>query len=604
MNVIFLAFANSASNPLEHLTAEDNAIYETLSKRYASGDYFLHRESFATPESIIKSLDKYKDDLAIFHFSGHAGSDQLLVNDQSLFSKGIAKLLEHSAKKGVLKLVVLNGCSTCAQVKLLMQSGVPVVVSTSAPVNDKSAKEFAIRFWEKIAGDLQISEAYDNALAVANSFTAINLTSTGSRHLAMDDDDECAGDDKPLWRLDAVNEYAIKLNPLPYKPAIPDNLPKPNEELIDTLYNSFREAKNPQIDDLWRREENGDQVSDSAKQIAIVNSIPYPMGVHLQKLICPTADTDDEGYDVFGTRRLKQVAELFQITTEFLGIIMIAQIWELFVRFPQDFVLSAALKLKLNEYLKLDEKEREVYAYIPLIRQIREYLENFQPGSVDLKNFLDEQEIFKDLFLFDDHFMEACNYLVNLRVRTMKGEIDEARIITTSLEAEKQLCVFVKSLGFIHRYQLTSVQNIDILKFRHTSKVNTKYKHRIIRCMQAIGKDEWNYYYMTTFLDNWGVILLKCEVKVIDGRRKQFEVNVKDFLNLSPFVIDRNAFIDRADLAYIMFFKGENDKALSFKRVKNPLSLRDAIEIKKVQKEEDRFDAIRIQFNAFKEFIA
>jgi hypothetical protein len=109
MKVIFLAFANSASGPLEFLTEEDKEIYDVLSDRYFYGDYFIHRESFATPETINKFLDRYKDELAVFHYAGHAGKDKLLVNDQNIYSNGIAKQLKYSAEKGSLKLVILNG---------------------------------------------------------------------------------------------------------------------------------------------------------------------------------------------------------------------------------------------------------------------------------------------------------------------------------------------------------------------------------------------------------------------------------------------------------------------------------------------------------------
>ena len=104
MKVIYVAFANSAASPLEFLTEEDNEVYEILSDRYAIGDYFIHRESFATPETINKFLDKYKDDLAIFHFSGHAGKDKLLAGDQLVFSSGIAKQLQNCARKESLNL--------------------------------------------------------------------------------------------------------------------------------------------------------------------------------------------------------------------------------------------------------------------------------------------------------------------------------------------------------------------------------------------------------------------------------------------------------------------------------------------------------------------
>ena len=606
MKVIFLAFANSASTPLEFLTEEDKEIYDVSSERYAYGDYFLHRESFATPETINKFLDRYKDDLAVFHYAGHAGKDKLLVNDQNIYSSGIAKQLKHCAEKGSLKLVILNGCSTAGQVKVLKENGIPAIVSTSAPINDKSALEFSKRLWQKLVKEEMTTEdAYSDALGAAMTVTSQDLGNAGHRHL-FTEENEPPGD-SPLWRLDCINDEAIKISPMPHKDTgtYPPP-PPPNVELIETLYKSFKEADNHQIVELWEKEEKGLEVSDSTKQIAIVNSIPFPIGVHLQRLICPTLGSEDEAYDEYGIKRLEQIAQLFQITTEFLGVIMIAQVWEIFVQNDSITDLDKGLKNKLKEYLELNEKDREVYDYIPLIQMVREYLEKLQTNNIINASFIDEQELLSKLFLTDDDFRSACNYLSNLRSRVMKNRIDKDRAKIICIEAEKQLCIFIKSLGFIHRYQLTSVQNIDILKFRHILKNKTEYKHRIIKCMQAIGTDESSYYYMDTFLDNWGVILLKCKTSRINlkGRTKRFKVEVEGYLNLSPFVIDRNSFMDKTDLAYIMFFKSESDKEISYKRVKNPLSQRDAFAVKKQDEEDDNFEPIRVQYNAFKKFIA
>ena len=101
--------------------------------------------------------------------------------------------------------------------------------------------------------------------------------------------------------------------------------------------NSFKDAGNPQVVDLWEKEQNGAPVTESAKQIAIVNSIPFPVGIHLQKLICPTSGSEDEGYDEFGLKRLGQIAQLYETIIEFFSIIMIAQLWEIFVRYPGKF---------------------------------------------------------------------------------------------------------------------------------------------------------------------------------------------------------------------------------------------------------------------------
>jgi len=600
MKVIFLAFANNSQAPLEYLAEEDDMLSEILSNRYKQGDYLIHRESFATPESINKSLNRYRESIAIFHYSGHAGQNKLLLNNGYAFAAGIANQLKHSANRNTLKLVVLNGCSTYDQVEILKECGIPAIISTNAAVQDKGAKEFSIRLWKNLVDDMPIEDAYKDAIGAAASVTPQDLSKSYERHLFTDTQQD--GDIGPLWRLDCITENAIQAHPIPCRPKLPSNLPYPNQELIDTLYTSFRDAGNPEIVELHEREQNGRTVTDGTKQIAIVNSIPFPVGIHLQKLICPTAGITDEGYDSFGNRRLEQIGQLFQTATEFLGMVMIAQVWEIYIQFPKDFALNFDLKEKLNEYVLLDKNRMEVYDYMPLIKDIRKYMYSFKTTVNALSEFINNQEVLGDMNFFDENFLEAWCYLVNIRTRTFNNKINEDRVTTICIEAESKLCIFMKFIGFIHKYHLTSIQNIDILKLRHTERSTTAYKHRIIRCMQALGKDEWNYYYINFFLDNWGMLLLRCNVKKIGNYK--YNAVVTDYLNLSPFIIDRNSFVDKADLADIMFFKGENENQIRFKKVKSPLNQRDFYEVNMHETEEDRFDAIRRQYTAFKDFIS
>ena len=64
--------------------------------------------------------------------------------------------------------VILNGCSTKGQVAALLEQGIPVVVATSAPVNDFRATQFSITFFEELAlNAASIKEAFDAAISAA-----------------------------------------------------------------------------------------------------------------------------------------------------------------------------------------------------------------------------------------------------------------------------------------------------------------------------------------------------------------------------------------------------------------------------------------------------
>ncbi len=64
-----------------------------------------------------------------------------------------------------MKLVLLNGCATLGQVAALEEAGVPIIIATNAPVGDKAAKDFAVLFFENLAGGKTVRFAFEQARA-------------------------------------------------------------------------------------------------------------------------------------------------------------------------------------------------------------------------------------------------------------------------------------------------------------------------------------------------------------------------------------------------------------------------------------------------------
>lgn len=600
MKVIFLAYANDPLSPLPNLTYEDNEVFGVLANsNYFHGDYIIHRESFATPESIRKNLEKYGDNIAIFHYSGHAGPQALQLNGGYAFARGLANLLQESVNSGALKLVILNGCSTYGHIPHLTEKKVPVIISTNAPVADQAAMIFSIRFWTEISsGRTDIKSAYQKA----SKDVELNSEAAEKRHFEIEAEDY-VDNDEPNWGIYASDAKDLTINPIPVR-EIPKIKPIPNNKLLDTLFEGFAEAGHPLIKEMHLAQKKGARQDNSTKKFAIVNSIPFPVGIHLQKLICPIGG--GEGYDSFGKKRLLQIVKLYHVTTEFLAIVMIAQCWEIYLNYPDHFRLDDELRKWFKEYIDLSERDRENYDFIPLIKAVSSQLPIYLTENPDLKEFISRQTIVNDFNVFSPLFNDACAYLHSL-MRGMPGGFgDEYSLVKLCIAAEDHICNFFAPLGFLSRYHLTSVQDIMILKLRHIVKQNTEYKHKIIRCMHAIGGDEFNYYYSSSFLDNWGVMLLQCEPRERDERDlNRFTIEVKDYLNLSPFIVDKNCFdTNNTDLVDIMFYKNETPSDIYFKRVRAPENENSGYLVEKIVSSEERADAIRAQFGAFKEFIS
>ncbi|TDE14827.1 hypothetical protein [Dyadobacter psychrotolerans] len=111
---------------------------------------------------IDDDIRAFKHRVIIFHFSGHAGAEQLIFSDKSARAKGLAGLLGEAPN---LKIVFLNGCATHDQVNLLFSQNVKAVIATKGRVNDGLAKEFSSNFYAAVSTtDYTIKEAFKHAI--------------------------------------------------------------------------------------------------------------------------------------------------------------------------------------------------------------------------------------------------------------------------------------------------------------------------------------------------------------------------------------------------------------------------------------------------------
>lgn len=164
--VLFLGFANNALAPLLLLEKEADIIYRLLSPANNQHLIQLHREQYATIENIAHYLMEFKNRVSLFHYGGHANSQNLFLRDQAANSDGLAYQL---AQQESLKLVFLNGCSTGQQVKLLLELGVPAVIATSVDIKDARAVQFAKNFYKAIASGDTIKVAFEKAAAIVKT---------------------------------------------------------------------------------------------------------------------------------------------------------------------------------------------------------------------------------------------------------------------------------------------------------------------------------------------------------------------------------------------------------------------------------------------------
>ncbi|MCB0060710.1 MAG: CHAT domain-containing protein, partial [Caldilineaceae bacterium] len=181
--VIFLAFANDYGDKrrqLPNLPEEARRLRATVEHAEGQGLCKYYELPFATIDTILDTFQKYQNDVAIFHFAGHADGEQILVESATGEAEGanaeqFAKFLGEQVG---LKLVFLNGCSTQQQVEGLLNAGVDAVIATSRAIEDAEAMRFADRFYRGLTSGATLSTAYNQAVAAAQMVKSSSASKT------------------------------------------------------------------------------------------------------------------------------------------------------------------------------------------------------------------------------------------------------------------------------------------------------------------------------------------------------------------------------------------------------------------------------------------
>lgn len=159
---LLVTFADNSHDPLKHLHKEREEIERILTELDKREEIDLRIIPDISISRLFANFSNYSDRLTLFHYGGHAGSQELVLQDQHAHAEGLAQLI---GQKRNLKLVFLNGCSTQGQVETLLSLGVPAVIATHSPIQDYKATEFSTQFYQALANQQNIKEAFNTAVA-------------------------------------------------------------------------------------------------------------------------------------------------------------------------------------------------------------------------------------------------------------------------------------------------------------------------------------------------------------------------------------------------------------------------------------------------------
>ena len=559
MPTLFLAFANSETNPLAALREEDDSVHALLSERASRDDFRIVRESYATREIITRQLPLFQQDIHLFLYSGHAGSDGLILEDGLARAEGIAALLGRCPN---LKLVVLNGCSTVGQVEALLEAGVQAVIATSAPIGDQTAKQFSISFFKELSKNRRsIRESFNRALDAANIFGDIKgrLENRGIlRSMAKS---------APVWGLFSEPKSDVL-----------DNWYLPAKAVTSTANEELKEAIKAIFDEHLKA-----QNEDSDSQEVVLKRLPYTISEPIRKLLAPRDASGQIFYDQASPERFRMLLYAYRSTINFVVFVLLSQLWK--EKIKENDLNTEGVSAHLRQWLLKDFRDDDTCSLIQLFRLL---VQLFKTQTPEIPFFFSElKEVLEALETVECR--EALAFL-----EKQMADNPQSNLEYLCEDAERHLAMVLYHFGFLVYYNLTSVKDIGVLFYMNNAEAT--YDHRIVRLQQQITALEDRNEVAQTFYKTASVLL-----RHVTDKSKT--------LYLSPFLIDENAYTKtpKANLRYFIAFS-PTTKSFHFKHVSKPEDIL-KIEEKKALRygksgsgegdENDYYPLINGQFAAF-----
>lgn len=530
--VLLFTFSNDQDNYLPMIVAEQKAIKNALLDHVDKNYLELRDVQHISTEEVFYLVNRYHQRLHIFHYGGHADQQSLQLERevgvvQTANVRGLAGLLGSLTS---LKLVFLNGCATTGQVKLLLKSGVPAVIATRVPIRDDEAQRFSGQFYQAMAAGNTIREAFRRAKAfVETSRQDIDFRETAAgRGIdlgALQPEEQIPwglyfrpeGEEVLNWRLPTESPLEVNFGTDRWK----NHWESPvNDLLVNESLKAIRESEI--VKELARKihkerkaGNSGRKPTDAEKKDALVRAYPAPISVHLRALF---SSTHSARYD---EARLVQTVNTYRRAIQFLAFILLSDLWDQHHRKTGGLETGDEEKLQLRAFFDLNEWAVETFDYFQLLGAL------LRIGSRNKVNYYVQG--FQDLSLDDDpKLLEAQAFFQRMQSE-LEQDIPSRLIEPYGIEAEQHLTHWLEAIHFLVHYKMAVIKHIEVKQIKHVPPV--AYRHIIVELdnnYQDIGeRDRQQELDVSTDMES---ILL-------------YREDLKQSLNLSPFLLDENALI-------------------------------------------------------------
>lgn len=244
--IIVFAFANDSAGSLSNLERERNEILAIFRPLVDEGKVKLIELYVSQITDIFDVFTRHRDQIVLFHYAGHANSQEIFLPGGAINATGLAKL---QAEQRNLAFIFLNACATQKQVTELLRLSIPAVIATSEPVHDQKAADFAIQFYRSLVTMASVETSFNEAVSLLESQSKIPIgKSRVTRFKTFHEKSE----NKMPWGLYIRDEAKLLWN---FKKVIPQNYNLSNirrfliQALDDAGFDSFCMLHFPKVYD-------------------------------------------------------------------------------------------------------------------------------------------------------------------------------------------------------------------------------------------------------------------------------------------------------------------------------------------------------------------
>lgn len=550
MKKIFLAAAlNAEGASLSGLVPELSAIEKSLRPLHERGVWSLISNRAAATQDIFDVFSSEKGQISIFHYAGHADQQELKLQGGG-HVKGISGLFGLTQGNN-LRLVFLNGCASRGQVKSLHEAGVGAVIATARPIGDEAALVFATTFYQEwVKEDTTLAYAFDVAKQRVDALEQARQRPI-SRDInfgASDAEEDEVENTEFLWGLyhnpaqtaaerEALSNWAINPHPQLAPQVLKTVKTQAMESLQDLLY-EFKER-----DEDARAELAADDSKDAL--LVLITRLPWMIGTHLRRLF---ALEESRSMAEPGIERLRELVNAYTELTRFISYIALSALWDDRQKKEESDKFTAH---KFPAILP-DDAGQDRTDYIYLLRQYYEIL-NVIPGDpIGL-----EAHIAEFLKVIDADLTDGYRFMEELKLATAETETQRLNTLiqsrTGKAEGLSEICLqtealfagFLQAALFLTDYKLYSIRSISVDKIRLLD-MEQPFVHRTMMLHAAFSDIKLLPTPRTDASDNYCILLAP--------RKQDGKDPLKNALNISPFYLDRNAFLSNKSDQYPAVF--------------------------------------------------